>query len=169
MVESSSSTSGLLTYMKSESDTDSFFPAGAAIFLLNFSLSVGAMPLACPLHTLAGPNACPAASSRQSFGRTSSLRFSSCSPLLMFHRWLPDPLFLSCNNPETSSRLLHDVITLLFEFVPPSVIDNIRSYANEWDDGVIVWSGSTTHPSNCTRLWFSKYPHGTRKKSSRAN
>ena len=24
---------------------------------------------------------------------------------------------------------------------------------------VMVWRGSATHPSNCTRLWCSKYPH----------
>ena len=43
--------------MKSDSETDSSFPAAAAaICLLNFSLSLGAMPMACPLHALAGTN-----------------------------------------------------------------------------------------------------------------
>ena len=28
---------------------------------------------------------------------------------------------------------------------------------------VMVWSGSATHPSNCTRLWCSKYRQSTRK------
>ena len=27
----------------------------------------------------------------------------------------------------------------------------------------MVWSGSAAHPSNCTRLWCSKYPRNTRK------
>ena len=28
---------------------------------------------------------------------------------------------------------------------------------------VVVWSVSAAHPSNCTRLWCSKYPHSTRR------
>ena len=37
--------------MKSDNETDSFLPAAdAAICLLNFNLSVGAIPTACPLH-----------------------------------------------------------------------------------------------------------------------
>ena len=50
MVESSSR---LFTSMKSDSETDSF-AAAAVNCLLNFSLSVGAMPTACPPHDLAG-------------------------------------------------------------------------------------------------------------------
>ena len=39
---------------KRESETDSFLPAAAATCLLNFSPSVGEIPTACPLHSLAG-------------------------------------------------------------------------------------------------------------------
>ena len=42
--------------MESDSEIDSLFPAAAATCLINFSLSVGAMPTACPLHALAGTN-----------------------------------------------------------------------------------------------------------------
>ena len=51
MVESSSSTSNLFNSIKSESEPNSFFPAGAALCLLNFRLSAGAMPTACSSTT----------------------------------------------------------------------------------------------------------------------
>ena len=40
-----------------------------------------------------------------------------------------------------------------------------RSKQLHFDPGnvaVVVWSGSATHPSNCTRLWCSKQPRSTR-------
>ena len=42
-----------------------------------------------------------------------------------------------------------------------------RSKQLHFDPGrmtVMVWSDSTTRPSNCTRRWCSKYPHSTRTK-----
>ena len=50
VVESFSSNSNLFNSIKSESEPNSF-PAGAALCLLNFRLSAGAMPTACPSTT----------------------------------------------------------------------------------------------------------------------
>ena len=54
MVHSFSSTSKLFMSRKSDKEGELFFPATAAICLLNFSLSVRGMPSACPPRTFAG-------------------------------------------------------------------------------------------------------------------
>ena len=51
--------------------------------------------------------------------------------------------------------------------VKASLQDNAKgTSSSHFDPGkmaVMAWSSSATHPSNCTRLWCSKYPQSTHK------